>query len=90
MGTAILKIKLMPESPETNLDDLKITSTEIVTNEQGSNIRFEKIPIAFGLTALEVLFTRDETLDSDELVKKLNDLPGIKSAEIIDFRRAFG
>lgn len=90
MGTAILKIKLMPKSPETNLDDLEKSAKEIVESDHGSNTRFKRVPIAFGLIALEMLFTRDETLDSDDLVKKLNDLKNVNSAEITDFRRAFG
>jgi elongation factor 1-beta len=90
MGTAILKIKLMPESPDTNLDNIEIKAKEIITKEQGSNIRMEKEPIAFGLIALNTLFTREETLDSDELVEKLRKIKGINSAEITDFRRAFG
>lgn len=90
MGLAILKIKIMPESPSTNLDEIERKAKKIVQEEQGSNLRLEREPIAFGLTAINTLFTREETLDSDELVGKLGKIPEVNSAEIIDFRRAVG
>lgn len=90
MGIAILKIKIMPESPDSNLDNIEKTAKEIIEKEKGANFRSEKEPIAFGLIALNILFTRDETLDSDELVEKLGKIKEVNSAEIVDFRRAVG
>lgn len=90
MGIAILKIKLMPESPEVDLNKIENIAREIITKEKGSNIRVEKEPIAFGLVALNFLFTREETLDSDDLVDLLKNIKSVNSAEITDFRRAVG
>jgi len=90
MGLAIIKIKIMPESPDTDLEEIQKQAENIISEEQGANIKFEKEPIAFGLTALIVLFSREENLDSDNLTNKLKEVSGVSSAEIIDFRRAIG
>lgn len=90
MGVALLKIKLMPESPKTNLENIEFRASNIIKEEKGENMKFEKEPIAFGLTALIATFARDETLDSDNLLENLQKIPNVSSAEIIDFRRALG
>jgi elongation factor 1-beta len=90
MGLAIFKIKIMPESPDTDLAKLEIEIKHIVELEKGSNLRLEREPIAFGLNAINATFTREETLESDTLVEKLSKIEHVNSAEIIDYRRAFG
>lgn len=90
MGKAILKIKIMPESPDSNLENIEIKAKEIIESEQGNNVRFEIEPIAFGLNAINVIFIRDEALDSDILTDKLKNIKYVNSAEIVDFRRAIG
>ena len=90
MATALIKIKIMPKSPKTNLDDIELKSKNIIKQERGENIKFEKEPIAFGLIALIATFARDENLDSDNLLNKLQKISDVSSAEIIDFRRAIG
>lgn len=90
MGIALIKIKIMPESPDTNLDDIEKKSRVIIEDYEGKNLKFEKEPIAFGLIAVIATFSRDETLDTDEMLKKLQELETVNSAEIMDFRRALG
>jgi len=90
MGLAILKIKIMPESPDTNLDEIEKSAKSLIESEKGGNLRIEREPIAFGIVALNFTFTREETLESDSLVEKLSKLPFVNSAEITDFRRAIG
>ena len=90
MGLALIKIKIMPKSTDTDLNKIKKKSELIISKERGKNIKTETEPIAFGLNALIINFTREETLDSDNLLKKIQKIPDISSAEIIDFRRALG
>ena len=90
MGTALLKIKLMPSSPEVNLEEIKEKAKEIVEKSQGRNCRFEEEPIAFGLKALIVSFDIDEQQELDPIENGLKDLENINSAQVIDMRRAFG
>ena len=90
MAKAILKIKIMPEAPDSDLEKIEIKAKEIIEEEQGNNLRFEIEPIAFGLNAVNVIFIRDESLDSDVLTDKLKKIHHVSSAEIVDFRRAIG
>ena len=90
MGTALFKIKIMPKSTDSDLNKIKKKSELIISKEQGKNIKIEIEPIAFGLNALITTFARDETLDSDNLLEKLQKISNVSSAEIIDFRRALG
>lgn len=90
MGIALVKLKVMPESLEVNLEELKEKVKATIGNEVDSEIAFEEEPIAFGLKALISGFSLDESKDIDPIQAKLTDLDEIKSAEVSDFRRAFG
>jgi len=90
MGTALLQIKIMPESPEINLEEIQKKAEEIITENQGKNPRFEIQPIAFGLSALMASFAIDESIQTGIFEDKLKEIPKVQSAEITDFRRAFG
>lgn len=90
MADAILKIKIMPDSPNANLDKIESDAKEIVELEQGRGLRISREPVAFGLNAVILLFLRNEELDQDVLTDSLRKVKHVNSAEIIDFRRAFG
>ena len=90
MGTALLKIKIMPESPKTDLKGIESKAKKIIESQKGKNVSFEKEPIAFGLTALIVTFSIDESLSTDIFEEELKKIPHVSSVNIIDFRRAFG
>ncbi len=90
MGTALLKIKLMPSSPEVNFEELKEKVKAIVEEGKGRNCAFEEEPIAFGLKALIVSFDIDEEQELDPLEENLRNMENINSAQVIDMRRAFG
>jgi len=90
MGTALIQLKIMPESPEVNLDEIQVQTEKTITENKGEKISFEKQPIAFGLTALIASFAIDESIPTDPFETEISSLPNISSAEIIDFRRAFG
>ncbi len=90
MGTALIKIKIMPESPDIDLKDIENQAKNIISGEKGEKTKLEIEPVAFGINAIIATFARDETLESDTLLKKLQEIPNVSSAEVIDFRRAFG
>ena len=92
MADVIMTVKIMPESPEVHLEDLKEDIEKKVRAFAGkSAVKFEKEPIAFGLTALKVLFaTKESNSNTDKLEESLRSIDGISSAEVIDVRRAFG
>jgi len=93
MAKAVVTIKIMPESPETNLETIKeIASNKIdtFTGEQGEK-RYEIEPIAFGLKALKITFVMDENIGStDSLEQELGTINGVNSVDVVDVRRAIG
>ncbi len=90
MGTAIIKMKIMPNSPDANLDEIEEKAKEIIAKETKSEIKTEKEPVAFGLNAVILTFTWDEDKSIDNLQDNLKKIQNTSSAEVIDFRRAFG
>jgi len=90
MALALIKVKIMPESPDTNLDKIETKSKEILTNKGSKSIRFEREPIAFGLTAVIVGFSWDDNDSNDEVLEELQSIENVSSAEVIDYRRAIG
>ncbi len=90
MGIALIKIKLMPTSPEVNLEEIKEKAKEIIEKSKGERCAFEEEPIAFGLKAVIVSFDIDESQEIETLEKELREIENINSAQVIDMRRAFG
>ncbi len=89
MGTVLVKIKMMPSSPETNLEEIKSNVKEML-EEEANNISFEIQPIAFGLKALIVLFAWPEEKELESFQESLEKIEGVNSVEVIDMRRAIG
>lgn len=90
MGTALLKIKIMPKSPETDLEQIKNSAYKVIEENSGKNTRFDEEPIAFGLKAVIASFDIDESLPLDPIEEALRKIENVNSAEVIDMRRAFG
>jgi elongation factor 1-beta len=86
-GIVGVKVKLMPESPEVNLEEIESKAKEIVEKSGGNNKEYEIQPIAFGLKALIVFFFYDEEKDTSEIEQKLREIDKVQSAEIIDLRK---
>ena len=90
MGTAILKLKIMPESPETDLGEIKEQGKKGVAEEGGVLSGFEEQPVAFGLKALIATFTWPEEKDTDIAENIFKKIKTVSSVDVIDYRRAFG
>lgn len=90
MGMAVVKIKVMPTSPEVDLEELQSKITKILETADAKGCKIEIEPIAFGLNALIVLFGWDEAKEIDSLENSLKEIEEVNSAEIIDMRRAIG
>ncbi len=91
MATAGIQFKIMPESTDTNLDELKDklkTATEIF--ESGVFSEAKEEPIAFGLKALVVTIALSEDEESDAVEKAFSEVEGVSSVELIDYRRVVG
>jgi elongation factor 1-beta len=90
MGTALVKIKIMPTSPEVDLEKIRESAKEIVESNKGKNPSFEEQPIAFGLKAVIVGFAIDENDELEPIENALRNIENVNSAEVSDMRRAFG
>ena len=91
MGVAALQIKIMPSSPETDLEELKKKTEEKL--KQAGAIRIEKFEIqdvAFGLKTLIVTLAWPEEKESEDALNAITSIEDVSSADIIDYRRAFG
>ncbi|MBU1129376.1 MAG: elongation factor 1-beta [Nanoarchaeota archaeon] len=90
MGTALLKMKLMPTSPEVDLEEIKANSKILVEEKGGKRCVFEEEPIAFGLKAVILFFEIDESQELEPIEEGLRELKNVNSVQVIDMRRAFG
>ena len=90
MGIVAVKIKLMPTSPEADLEIIEEEAKKTIENNQGETPKFEKEPIAFGLNALFVIFAWPEEKELEGLENQLKKIENVNSVQVIDIRRALG
>ncbi|RAP47141.1 MAG: elongation factor 1-beta [Methanosphaera sp. rholeuAM74] len=79
-------LKVMPESPEVDLEALK-GAIESAVNE-GEFEKIEEEPIGFGLIALNVTIVVDDGEGGTEPAEKaIGELADVQSVEVTDVRR---
>ena len=80
MGDVAIIFKLMPESPEIDLEAMQAQIREKIPETKD----MQKEPIGFGLSALKVLVVVPDGAGNQERVEDvLNNLEGIASVEIV-------
>ncbi len=85
MGEVLVVYRIMPESVETNLDEIIEKLKEINGFKD-----CEKEPIAFGLVAIKASFVvADEEGGTEEIEKKIKNIEGIGEIDVIDIKRLF-
>lgn len=87
MGTIGVKIKIMPESPSTNLEEIKRKAMDIIIKGKGRNREYEIEPIAFGLKAVIAFFEWPEEKELEKVEEDFQKIPGVLSINVIDMRR---
>jgi elongation factor 1-beta len=91
MATVGIRFKIMPESIDTNLEELKVKLKDATESfESGVFNDTKEEPIAFGLKALIVTIALSEDEESDAVEKAFKEIEGVSSVELIDYRRAVG
>lgn len=90
MATVVIIAKMLPESPETNLSEIKDKAIAALEPEGAKNMSFEERPIAFGLKALIMKTDMPEDKGTDIVESKLASIEHVSSVTIEDYRRAFG
>jgi elongation factor 1-beta len=87
MGEVVATIKLMPESPEIDLEKVKAEITSSIP-ENTELHSIEEEPIAFGLVALNLMVVVDDAEGGTEQVEEnLSKITEIASIEVVDVRR---
>jgi len=90
MGITAVKIKIMPESPNSDLENIKKYAKTIIEKDGGKNCQFNEELIAFGLKAIIAFFAWPEEKELEKTEEKLNKIKNVNSVQVIDMRRAFG
>ncbi|HNX17735.1 MAG TPA: elongation factor 1-beta [Methanoregula sp.] len=81
MGSVAVILRVMPESPDVDLEKLKSALKEKLPGIK--DIKEE--PIGFGLKALKLAaIVNDAGGETDALEGKLSAIPGVERAEIIE------
>ena len=92
MARVVVTLKIMPESPESDISSIQIKAEKEIKKFTGNTeIKAEQEPIAFGLKALKLFFVMDESKGStEELENKIKQIKAVNSVETVDVRRAIG
>jgi elongation factor 1-beta len=91
MADVIVTLKVMPSSPDIDLDGLQEKVNKAI-KEYGADLgKVEIEPVAFGLKALNFVFVMSESLgDTETLEKTIAEITEVNSVEVTDVRRAIG
>jgi len=84
MGSVIVTFKIMPESVEVDLDSLeKDVKSEI--NPQ----RIERVPVAFGLNAIQIVkLVEEKEGEMDRITDQIKNIKGVKEVEVVGMTRS--
>ena len=91
MASVIITLKIMPSSPNEDISKIEIESKKLIEKFGGKYYKTEIEPVAFGLRAIKIIFTLDESKGStDKLEEEISSLDGVNSVDIIGITRTFG
>ena len=94
MAMVIVKMRVMPENPEIDLNALEKTLSEKINSFCGKDNAVKGVqvnPVAFGLKALDITFAVDEKRgDTEPLELELAKIEGVNSIEVTSVSRALG
>ena len=81
MGSVAVIVRVMPESPDVNLVELKKALKQKLPGIQD----MQEDPIGFGLKAIKLAAViNDAGGETDAIEQLLNTIPGVERAEIIE------
>jgi len=90
MSIVAVIVKIMPDSPDTNLEEIQTKAKKTLETQGALNISFKTEKIAFGLEAIMIKFAWPEEKDTDLIESSLQKIEHVSSVSIEDYRRAFG
>ena len=81
MGSVAVIVRVIPKSPEVDLEKLKRALKEKLPGIQD----IQEEPIGFGLKAIRLAaIVNDAGGETDAIEGKLNSIPGVERAEIVE------
>ena len=89
-GITAVIVKILPDSPDANLDKIEKAAKQVLEKEGAKNISFTEEEIAFGVKAIKIKFAWPEEKSTDIIDNSLAKIKNVSSATIEDYRRAFG
>ncbi|MGM5481120.1 MAG: hypothetical protein ACQESE_01775 [Nanobdellota archaeon] len=93
MGNAIVTFKIMPESPDTDLDPIKEKALVIAQKHGAKGELQSKIePVAFGLKQILIygMYDMSDEKDFDEVTAEMANIEGVNIAEVANMDLAMG
>lgn len=92
MARAVITFKLMPESPEVDLNAIKEKALAIAKKHGAiGEMQAKEEPIAFGLKAVLILgMYKVETSDFEKIAAEMGTIAHVKSAEVDKMDLALG
>ncbi len=90
MAVMAIKMRIMPASPETDLEALEKNIKKLVEQAGGKNCTFSEEPVAFGLKAVIAFFAWPEEKELEIMEADMRKIKNVNSVQITDMRRAFG
>ncbi|MBI2507951.1 elongation factor 1-beta [Candidatus Woesearchaeota archaeon] len=91
MAKVVVTLKIMPDSPKVNLDDLQKNVLKKIKDAIGdTETKTEREAIGFGLNALKILFVMEENKSVEVIEESVRKLRNVQSVDVIDVRRAIG
>jgi len=84
VGKVVVTVKVMPESPEVNLEELQQKVGKVIEENKGAMHKAETQPIGFGLNALLLSYIIDEDDakgGTDPIDKAIMETEGVNTAE---------
>lgn len=87
MGTAGIKIKVMPNSPNADLEEIQTKLKSLVEKQGGKNRQYEIQPVAFGLNAIISFFEWPEEKELEPIEEAFRKTKNVTSIQVIDMRK---
>ncbi|MCF7798536.1 hypothetical protein K9M74_01395 [Candidatus Woesearchaeota archaeon] len=94
MSNAIVTFKLMPKSPDTDVESIKVAAEKIAKEAGAKGDTQTKIePLAFGLKQVLVMgmYEMNDNADFDSICDKMKaEIDGVTQAEVANMDLALG
>jgi elongation factor 1-beta len=82
-GSVIVTYKIMPDGVETDLDLIEKELKKKINPQ-----KIDRVPIAFGLNAINVVkVIAEKEGEADRVAKEMEKIKGVQSVEIIEMSR---